>query len=166
MPTYEYQCLKCERVFEIRQRISEPALTKCDVCGGEVRRLLSAAPFILKGDGWDVTDYPSESRKKAVESEKNSAKAPAADKATSTDSAPSKRSDSSTGPKEGAGAGDGATAGSAAGATPGAPAKPPTPAAPPATKTDCPPPGPRAPPHEGGRRAPPARSFRGAARSR
>src|SRR5437870_457565 len=59
MPTYEYECLKCRRVFEVRQRISEPALTMCDVCGGEVRRLLSAAPFILKGGGWYVTDYPS-----------------------------------------------------------------------------------------------------------
>jgi putative FmdB family regulatory protein len=71
MPTYEYECLKCRRVFEIRQRISEPALTICDVCGGEVRRLLSAAPFILKGEGWYVTDYPSESRKQALQSEKS-----------------------------------------------------------------------------------------------
>jgi putative FmdB family regulatory protein len=74
MPTYEYECLKCRRVFEIRQRISEPALTVCDVCGGEVRRLLSAAPFILKGEGWYVTDYPSESRKQALQSEKSSEK--------------------------------------------------------------------------------------------
>jgi len=76
MPTYEYECLKCRRVFEIRQRISEPALTVCDVCGGEVRRLLSAAPFILKGAGWYVTDYPSESRKQALQSEKSSDKSP------------------------------------------------------------------------------------------
>ncbi len=74
MPTYEYECLKCGRVFEIRQRISEPPLAACDVCGGQVRRLLSAAPFILKGKGWYVTDYPSESRKKALESEKSSEK--------------------------------------------------------------------------------------------
>src|SRR5213593_1364533 len=74
MPTYEYECRKCRRTFEVRQRISEPALTVCDVCGGEVRRLLSAAPFILKGEGWYVTDYPSESRKKALQSEKSSEK--------------------------------------------------------------------------------------------
>ncbi|MBI2217172.1 MAG: zinc ribbon domain-containing protein [Candidatus Rokubacteria bacterium] len=70
MPTYEYECDKCRRVFEVRQRISEPALTTCDECGGAVRRLLSPAPFILKGDGWYVTDYPSASRKKAREAEK------------------------------------------------------------------------------------------------
>ena len=72
MPTYEYECAACHRVFEIRQRISEPSLTTCDVCGGAVHRLLSAAPFILKGEGWYVTDYPSESRKKAREAEKSS----------------------------------------------------------------------------------------------
>ena len=71
MPTYEYQCDGCKRVFEIRQRISEPPLTTCDVCGGAVRRLLSPAPFILKGEGWYVTDYPSESRKKALSAEKS-----------------------------------------------------------------------------------------------
>jgi putative FmdB family regulatory protein len=70
VPTYEYQCDKCRQIFEIRQRISEPALTVHDGCGGPVHRLLSAAPFILKGEGWYVTDYPSEARKKAKETEK------------------------------------------------------------------------------------------------
>src|SRR5262249_39821511 len=54
------------------QRISEPALSTCEKCGGPVRRLLSPAPFILKGGGWYVTDYPSESRKKAMDAEKSS----------------------------------------------------------------------------------------------
>jgi putative FmdB family regulatory protein len=68
MPTYEYECSGCPRVFEVKQRITEPALVTCEVCGGPIHRLLSAAPFILKGGGWYVTDYPSESRKKAQES--------------------------------------------------------------------------------------------------
>jgi len=69
MPTYEYECPKCPRVFEVRQRITEPALETCDRCGGPIHRLLSPAPFILKGGGWYVTDYPSEARKKATSSE-------------------------------------------------------------------------------------------------
>src|SRR5215470_7262440 len=92
MPTYEYECLKCKRVFEIRQRISEPALKVCDVCGGEVRRLLSAAPFILKGAGWYVTDYPSESRKQALQSEKSSEKS-TSEKSPSEKSSSDKSSD-------------------------------------------------------------------------
>ena len=72
MPTYEYESSKCRRVFEVRQRISEPALTTHEGCGGEIHRLISPAPFILKGEGWYVTDYPSEARKKAKEAEKSS----------------------------------------------------------------------------------------------
>jgi putative FmdB family regulatory protein len=72
MPTYEYECPKCPRVFEVRQRITEPALETCDRCGGPIHRLLSPAPFILKGGGWYVTDYPSEARKKATSSESGS----------------------------------------------------------------------------------------------
>ena len=105
MPTYEYQCEKCQRVFEVRQRITEPALSTCDVCGGRVKRLLSSAPFILKGEGWYVTDYPSESRKKAKEAEKSTsngsgdkADKPAADKTTAADKpAATTTSTSSTG---------------------------------------------------------------------
>jgi len=82
VPTYEYECGSCHRTFEIRQRISEPALTTCDVCGGPVRRLLSAAPFILKGEGWYVTDYPSESRKKALSEEKSSSTTASSDKSS------------------------------------------------------------------------------------
>jgi putative FmdB family regulatory protein len=80
VPTYEYECDACHRTFEVRQRISEPALTICDACGGSVRRLLSPAPFILKGGGWYVTDYPSESRKKAMDAEKSSSASSTSDK--------------------------------------------------------------------------------------
>lgn len=97
MPTYEYECGACRRVFEIKQRISEPPLTTCDACGGAVRRLLSAAPFILKGEGWYVTDYPSESRKKARESEKGGDK-PAAATTPAASSASSSESGSSASP--------------------------------------------------------------------
>lgn len=101
VPTYEYECPRCPRLFEVRQRITEPALGTCDRCGGPVRRLLSAAPFILKGGGWYVTDYPSEARKKATGSESapkdSSAKEPAKESAAA-DSKPSSDAKSSTTP--------------------------------------------------------------------
>jgi putative FmdB family regulatory protein len=90
VPTYEYECGSCHRTFEVRQRISEPALTTCDVCGGPVRRLLSAAPFILKGEGWYVTDYPSESRKKALDAEKPSSSSASSDKTDKPAATPAK----------------------------------------------------------------------------
>jgi putative FmdB family regulatory protein len=80
VPTYDYECDDCKRVYEVQQRISAEPLTVCQYCGGRIRRLLSAAPFILKGGGWYVTDYPSESRKKAMEAEKKSSDGGAATK--------------------------------------------------------------------------------------
>ncbi len=56
MPIYEYRCDRCG-VFEVTQRITEPALSDCPTCNGTVARLISATSFQLKGSGWYVTDY-------------------------------------------------------------------------------------------------------------
>lgn len=106
MPTYEYECDACHRVFEIRQRISEPALSVCDQCGGSVRRLIGPANFILKGEGWYVTDYPSEARKKAKKAESSGG-----DAKSSTGASDSSKSSSSTASSSG----DSASGGSASG---------------------------------------------------
>jgi putative FmdB family regulatory protein len=89
VPTYDYRCDRCERTFEVRQRISEAPLTTCDRCGGPIHRLLAAAPFILKGGGWYVTDYPSEGRKKGMEAEKKSSGEPATSSTSGSDGAAS-----------------------------------------------------------------------------
>ncbi len=96
VPTYEYQCDKCGRTFEVRQRISEAPLTTCEKCGGAVRRLISPAPFILKGEGWYVTDYPSAARKKAMESEKTSSGTSSAPSSGEKSSTPAPASDASS----------------------------------------------------------------------
>jgi len=103
VPTYEYQCDGCNRVFEVRQRISEPPLTTCDACGGAVRRLLSASPFILKGGGWYVTDYPSESRKKAMSAETSAAGTSSDKSGTSEKSEKSDKPAATTAKSDGAG---------------------------------------------------------------
>lgn len=88
MPTYEYECSSCHDTFEVRQRISEPPLESCRRCGGPVRRVISAAPFILKGTGFYVNDYPSESRKKALSEEKKTASDAGASSTSSSAPAP------------------------------------------------------------------------------
>src|SRR5262245_63661939 len=97
VPTYDYRCDQCERTFEVRQRISAEPLTTCERCGGPIHRLLSAAPFILKGGGWYVTDYPSEGRKKGMEAEKKSSADTAATPATTGDGATSTATSSKSG---------------------------------------------------------------------
>ena len=101
MPTYEYECLKCPRVFEVRQRITEPALETCDRCGGPIHRLLSAAPFILKGGGWYVTDYPSEARKKGTSSDSGSESKESTAKESTAKESTAKESTSKASSKDG-----------------------------------------------------------------
>lgn len=57
MPLYEYQCEKCDSVFEVMQKFSDEPLTTHEGCGGSVRRLLSSPALQFKGTGWYVTDY-------------------------------------------------------------------------------------------------------------
>ncbi len=57
MPIYEYECLKCGKTTEAMQKFSDPPLTTCCHCKGEVRKLISMSTFHLKGSGWYTTDY-------------------------------------------------------------------------------------------------------------
>jgi len=73
MPNYDYKCQKCNHVFEIFQKMSDPKLEDCpqDGCDGKVKRLLgSGAGVIFKGSGFYQTDYRSDSYKKAASKEK------------------------------------------------------------------------------------------------
>lgn len=58
MPIYEYNCPKCQKVFEEWVHLSEAhATVPCPVCGTPSKRVISETSFILKGGGWYVTDY-------------------------------------------------------------------------------------------------------------
>lgn len=63
MPLYEYQCKKCHSLTERIQKFSDPPLTACPHCGGELEQLLSAPAVQFKGSGWYVTDYAKGSSK-------------------------------------------------------------------------------------------------------
>ena len=68
MPTYEYECKKCGAVFEEFQNITAEPLKKCPQagCRGTVKRLIGAGGGLLfKGSGFYITDYRSDSYKKA-----------------------------------------------------------------------------------------------------
>jgi putative FmdB family regulatory protein len=76
MPTYEYECLKCEYKFEEFQNMTDEPLKVCPRCGGKLRRLIGAgAGIIFKGKGFYQTDYKSTSsqhkEKKSIEESKS-----------------------------------------------------------------------------------------------
>ena len=90
MPTYEYECEKCQGAFECVQSMKDEPLKTCpkELCRmkkwgkGKVRRLMgTGAGLIFKGSGFYITDYRSDGYKAAA-------------KKDSADSAPAKPAES------------------------------------------------------------------------
>ena len=76
MPIYEYECTKCGHEAEVWQKFSDPPVTKCDMCRGKMKKLISHNTFHLKGSGWYVTDYAKKdnaSKGKSEQKPKNEA---------------------------------------------------------------------------------------------
>jgi putative FmdB family regulatory protein len=70
MPIYEYQCTECGHELEKLQKISDPPLTDCPVCGKPaLQKLVSAAGFRLKGGGWYETDFKGGKKKNIAKSD-------------------------------------------------------------------------------------------------
>jgi putative FmdB family regulatory protein len=57
MPIYEYICGNCQAHVEQVQKITDPPLAVCPVCGGPLRKKISLSSFQFKGSGWYATDY-------------------------------------------------------------------------------------------------------------
>ena len=66
MPIYEYGCEAGHR-FEVKQKMSDPPLTRCRVCARPVSKLISAPAISFKGTGWYVTDYSNKLKQPAPE---------------------------------------------------------------------------------------------------
>jgi putative FmdB family regulatory protein len=56
MPTYEYECQQCHERVEAVQKFSDPSLTVCPLCGGELRKVFSAVGIVFKGSGFYKND--------------------------------------------------------------------------------------------------------------
>lgn len=84
MPIYEYACDACQTTFEALQKFSDDPLAACEACGApDPRKLVSAAAFHLKGDGWYVTDYARKGGRKAADKASEPAATDAAPKDSS-----------------------------------------------------------------------------------
>ena len=82
MPIYEYACKKCDHTLDALQKMSDEPLVECPSCGEpELRRLISAPRFRLKGAGWYETDFKKENQRNVL---KKDDEAPAKDKGETT----------------------------------------------------------------------------------
>ena len=99
MPTYEYKCRACDHRFEAFQSMTEDPVKLCPSCGKEdVERLISAGGgLIFKGSGFYITDYRSDSYKKAADKDKPTADTkPKSDSKSNSDTKPKSKPKSDT----------------------------------------------------------------------
>lgn len=59
MPYYEYQCTECQHRFEVYRKPTDPPVSRCPECRGQVRKIFRPVGIIFKGSGFHVTDYPN-----------------------------------------------------------------------------------------------------------
>ena len=94
MPIYEYECQKCGEIFEVMQKISDPPPAEHECGSQDIKRVMSRSSFILKGDGWYLTDY---ARKGKANTQSNGNGAQKAGSTSSADKADSKSEGKSEG---------------------------------------------------------------------
>jgi putative FmdB family regulatory protein len=87
MPVYEYRCTK-GHTFDAVQSINDDPLTKCEVCGRPVVRVLHSPAVHFKGSGFYNTDYGTKKRQRENQREKASS---SASESSSSDSSSSEK---------------------------------------------------------------------------
>lgn len=68
MPTYQYRCRACGNELEAVQKFTDPSLTECPSCAGELRKVFSAVGVVFKGSGFYATDSRTPPAKESVDS--------------------------------------------------------------------------------------------------
>jgi putative FmdB family regulatory protein len=95
MPLYEYECTTCHKHTEKIQKFSDPEITVCPHCGGQLERVISAAAVSFKGGGWYADGYGNAKPKSSGDSNGSSTKSTAT---PSTDSTSSSSTPAATAP--------------------------------------------------------------------
>jgi putative FmdB family regulatory protein len=77
VPTYDYQCRSCGAVTEVIHSMLEDGPSVCEVCGGQLRRMIFPTGIIFKGSGFYRNDSRSDSSTTSSEPSSKPASAPA-----------------------------------------------------------------------------------------
>ena len=97
MPTYEYACSTCDSTHEVQQKMTDPTLTECPVCGkSTVRKLFTGVGVHFKGSGFYRTDSRSGGSSSTDSSSGSSSSSTSTSSSASTSTSGSSSSSSST----------------------------------------------------------------------
>ena len=56
MPKFDYQCRKCNHLFEHEHHIGDDPKVRCPICRGKAKKLISQVGVVFKGTGFYCTD--------------------------------------------------------------------------------------------------------------
>ena len=94
MPIYEYQCVDCQHIEEVIQKVSDAPLVECPACNKPgLKKNVTAAGFRLSGGGWYETDFKSGDKKNLADG--------ASDKKTGADTSAAKPDTTTAKPSSG-----------------------------------------------------------------
>ena len=76
MPTYDYICNNCEKMYEYFQSMSDAPKKKCPECKkNSLRRVISGGTgLIFKGSGYYLTDYKNKKTQSSEDKKSNKKK--------------------------------------------------------------------------------------------
>jgi putative FmdB family regulatory protein len=62
LPVYDYACTTCGHTVEVTHAVHAHGPSTCEICGGPMRKLLSAPAIVFKGSGWAKKDAQAAGR--------------------------------------------------------------------------------------------------------
>ena len=76
MPTYDYICNDCEKLYEYFQSMSDAPIKECPECKkNSLRRVISGGTgLIFKGSGYYLTDYKNKKTQSSENKKSNKKK--------------------------------------------------------------------------------------------
>mgnify|MGYP001380628198 FL=1 len=76
MPTYDYICNDCEKMYEYFQSMSDAPIKECPECKkNSLRRVISGGTgLIFKGSGYYLTDYKNKKTQSSKDKKSNKKK--------------------------------------------------------------------------------------------
>jgi putative FmdB family regulatory protein len=110
VPTYDYQCRSCGTVVEVVHSMLEDGPTTCELCAGQLRRVINPSGIIFRGSGFyrnDSRSSDADSKSHATRGRTSTDGADGSAAAGSGDGTPAAPK-SDTAPKASSGSGNGA----------------------------------------------------------
>ena len=97
MPLYDYECRNCGHRVEVLHGVNDSGPATCELCGGQMRKLINQPAIVFKGSGWakkDARDSKSTTKSTTKPSADSESSKSDSESSKSSDSESSKPSDS------------------------------------------------------------------------